>query len=314
MTQPRTIRPETVQDYAAIAAINARAFSQRSAEAVIVDLCRHRAEFDPDLSLVAEVNGEVVGHALFSPHVLRLLDQDVRAVILGPIAIDPRYQKQGIGGDLIAEGHASARAKGFALTMLVGHTSYYPRFGYHTRVFGTSRVTAVPEPGAEAGMQQRALDEGDIPALIALWEREEVAVDFSLRPGSALMDWLSPNPHIAAQVYVRDGAVAGYTRILTTAPAAPRIFFARDADAARGMVALIAAQARAAQSSAAQVELPLHPASASTAAFGAAEINVWDAAMAMSLAPNPFDAYLAQLRAGARNAGRVLWSVEFDVD
>ena len=61
------IRPEQPTDYAAIAAVHVRAFENRASEALIVALHRHRAAFDPDLSLVAEEDGQVVGHVLFSP-------------------------------------------------------------------------------------------------------------------------------------------------------------------------------------------------------------------------------------------------------
>ncbi len=51
------IRPEKVQDYAAIAEVNIRAFDERLAEALIVTLHRQRPQFDPELSLVAEIDG-----------------------------------------------------------------------------------------------------------------------------------------------------------------------------------------------------------------------------------------------------------------
>src|SRR5215471_15938619 len=98
------IRSETIPDYAGIAALHARAFGERPAEALIVALHRQRPAFDPDLSLVAELDGRVVGHALFSPHIVRLLGQDVRAVNLAPIAVDPAHQRSGIGGRLIVAG------------------------------------------------------------------------------------------------------------------------------------------------------------------------------------------------------------------
>ncbi|HEY8285015.1 MAG TPA: hypothetical protein VIJ28_11575 [Chloroflexota bacterium] len=64
-----TIRPEAAADYAAIADLHARAFGHRTGEALVVALLRHRGSFDPELSLVAEMDGRVVGHVLFSPRV-----------------------------------------------------------------------------------------------------------------------------------------------------------------------------------------------------------------------------------------------------
>lgn len=74
------IRPETPADYAAIAALHVRAFGDRTGEGLVVALHRQRAAFDPELSLVAEKDGRVTGHVLFSPRHLGLLGQEVRAV------------------------------------------------------------------------------------------------------------------------------------------------------------------------------------------------------------------------------------------
>src|SRR2546423_8945763 len=135
------IRPEGVDDYADIAGVNARAFDNRVSEPLIVSLLRHRRAFDPELSLVAEADDRIVGHVLFSPHTIRLLDQDVRAVNLAPLAILPEYQRQGIGRMLTEEGHRVAAAKGHTVSFLLGHATYYPRFGYRTRAYGVSETT-----------------------------------------------------------------------------------------------------------------------------------------------------------------------------
>jgi predicted N-acetyltransferase YhbS len=175
------IRPETVADYAAIAALNLRAFDNRMGEPTIVALSRQRLSFDPELSLVAEIDGRIVGHVLFMPHTVRLMDSDIRAVNLAPIAVDPTIQRQGIGGTLIEEGHRIAREKGYAFSFLLGHTSYYPRFGYRTHAYGASSVE-VQIATTDAPLQSRPPLEEDIPALTALWRHEENGVDFALLP------------------------------------------------------------------------------------------------------------------------------------
>src|SRR5260370_151786 len=134
------IRPEHISDYAAIATLNARAFGNRTCEPAIIALKRQNRTFDPELSLVAEIDGRIVGHVLFSPHRIRLLDQSIPTVNLAPIAVEPAYQGQGIGGHLIREGHTIAAASGYTVSMLLGNTSYYPRFGYRTNAYGSSRL------------------------------------------------------------------------------------------------------------------------------------------------------------------------------
>jgi len=121
------IRPERVSDYPEIAIVQARAFGNRFAEPLIVALLRQRRAFDQELSLVAECNGRIVGHALFSSHQMRLLDQSIPTVNLAPIAVAPAYQGQRIGGQLITGGHRVAAVKGYKVSILIGHPTYYPR-------------------------------------------------------------------------------------------------------------------------------------------------------------------------------------------
>jgi putative acetyltransferase len=80
----------------------------------------------PDLELVAERDGRVVGHVLHS-----VGDLEGRPVAaLAPLAVDPAYQRTGVGGALLAESIARADAAGFPLIALTGHWTYYPRFGF----------------------------------------------------------------------------------------------------------------------------------------------------------------------------------------
>lgn len=316
MTKPGTlthidvaVRPETPADYAAIAAVHARAFDGRAFEPSVVALQRQQASFDPALSLVAEVEGRVVGHALFSPVTVRLLGEDVRAVNLAPIAVDPATQGRGIGGALIEEGHTAARERGYALAFLLGHPTYYPRFGYRTHAYGASSVTATGPAAALDGLSARPLAEDDVPALRALFVQAEGAVDFAAEPGPGYLDWVSPNPAIRSVVFVRDGRLVGYARIHRDEPLKPHYFLAADADSARGMVAHLRMEAGAAG----PVDLPLHPYSAAAGAFDAPRCDSWEASMAFSLVVNPFDAYNEQVRAGGRVPGRVLWPVCFDL-
>ena len=235
-----TIRQELVADYATIGELHARAFSNRAVESTIVALLRQRRAFDPELSLVAEIDGKVVGHVLFSPYQIRLLDQTIPAVNLAPIAVDPKYQGQGIGGQLFPKGHRLAAARGYLVSFLLGHTSYYPRFGYRTHAFGSARVVVRSDEIFGNLLDTRSPTNEDVAMLHELWLHEEGAVDMAIVPGLDLLDWLSPNPAIQATVYTRDGDIVGYTRIHIKDPTSPRVFLALDHGAARAIVITMA--------------------------------------------------------------------------
>jgi putative acetyltransferase len=301
------IRPETPSDYATIAALHVRAFGQRSFEAIVVALHRQRAAFDPQLSLVAEQNGRIVGHVLFSPRTIRLMGQEMRAVNLAPIAVEPAEQGRGIGGALIREGHRVAQEQGYALSFLLGHETYYPNFGYQTHAYGIASLEIAVENLPRTPITARNPVEADLPALQTIWRHEEANVDFSSEPGNVLLDWLSPNPAIQAQVFELGEEIIGYVRVHSAAPDKPRMFIARDPEAAR-LIAAHLAQA------ATTLTLPLHPYSTSAAILGIPTCSAWGAAMACPLETDLFAAYQAQTRSGQRVPGRIIWGVEFDLE
>ncbi len=124
------IRPETPADHAAIHALTQTAFASMSysdgTEADCID--RLRADGDLTLSLVAETAAGAVGHVAFSPVFI-----DGRSdgwFGLGPVAVSPDLQKQGIGSALITEGLERLRARGARGCALIGNPDYYCRFGF----------------------------------------------------------------------------------------------------------------------------------------------------------------------------------------
>jgi putative acetyltransferase len=121
------IRNERPSDQAAVYAVNSLAFEQ-PAEAELV-LALHRAD-KAVIALVAELEGEVVGHILFSPVSVEGQPADRRGLGLAPMAVHPEHQRGGIGGRLVEAGLAAARDGGFDFAVVLGHPTYYPRFGF----------------------------------------------------------------------------------------------------------------------------------------------------------------------------------------
>jgi len=80
------------------------------------------------VSLVAEMDGEVIGHVAFSP--VTISDGTRGWYGLGPVSVLPAYQRQGIGKALIQEGLSRLKAMNAQGCCLVGHPDYYRRFGF----------------------------------------------------------------------------------------------------------------------------------------------------------------------------------------
>ena len=82
------------------------------------------------LSVVAELDGQIVGHILFSRMTIETSTGSVAAVALAPLAVLPPYQRQGIGGRLIRHGLDRLQDLDERIVIVVGHANYYPRFGF----------------------------------------------------------------------------------------------------------------------------------------------------------------------------------------
>ena len=121
------IRDERTGDESAIFAVNEAAFG-RPDEARLVDALRGAGA--AIVSLVAEIDGEIVGYVLFSDVTLDPPRPVVDLVGLAPVAVQPGLQRGGIGSALIEEGLRRCGRLGYGAAVLLGHPSYYPRFGF----------------------------------------------------------------------------------------------------------------------------------------------------------------------------------------
>lgn len=96
----------------------------------LVDSLRSRIRGDRGLSLVAERDGEVVGHVMFTPSLLDAPSRLVEVQVLSPLAVLPEHQRQGIGSALVRRGLEALAARSVPLVFLEGSPTYYPRFGF----------------------------------------------------------------------------------------------------------------------------------------------------------------------------------------
>lgn len=136
------IRDERPGDAAAVRDVNQTAFGTGT-EAALVDVLRRQVAFC--MSLVAEIDGQVVGHIIFSPVILGT-DAAARIMGLGPMSVLPGHQRRGIGSRLVAAGLERCRDAGVTAVVVLGHAAYYPRMGFRpASQFGLTTEFDVPD-------------------------------------------------------------------------------------------------------------------------------------------------------------------------
>jgi putative acetyltransferase len=124
-----TIRAERSDDHRAIAGVVEAAFGS-AAEARLVEAIRSSPEFVPDLSLVAECAGRIVGHVMISHAELHEGGARHRIATLSPLAVAPDFQRRGVGSALVREATARADDRGESVVVLEGSPTYYGRLGF----------------------------------------------------------------------------------------------------------------------------------------------------------------------------------------
>jgi putative acetyltransferase len=124
------VRPERPADHAAIAEVVEAAFGQPN-EVKLVELVRESDGYVPELALVAEQDGAIVGHTMFTYVTLRG-EEDREVLLLAPVAVAPQRQSLGIGSALVRAGLERADARHEPLVVVQGHPTYYPRFGFES--------------------------------------------------------------------------------------------------------------------------------------------------------------------------------------
>lgn len=138
------IRDENDADIASITDVTIAAFKNleisQHTEQFIVDALRNAKALS--LSLVAELDGNIVGHIAFSP--LTFSDGSSDCYGLGPVSVLPALQRQGIGKALINAGLARLKQRQAKGCCLVGHPDYYRQFGFEN-VAGLTLEGVPPE-------------------------------------------------------------------------------------------------------------------------------------------------------------------------
>ena len=128
------IRREKKSDFNAVFIVVELAFKEMDLsdhkEQFLVERLRKSSAFIPELSLVAEVEDEIVGHILLTKIKILNGKSTFGSLALAPVSVAPKFQRRGIGGLLIKHAHEIAKDMNFKSVILLGHADYYPKFGY----------------------------------------------------------------------------------------------------------------------------------------------------------------------------------------
>ena len=149
------IRQEQTQDYKKVFKVIEAAFKNveysDQSEPFLVERLRQSDAFIPELSLVATIDDEIVGHILLTKITIKDTNRNTPSLALAPVSVLPEYQGQGIGGAFIKAAHVESKLLGHQSVILLGHENYYPRFGYQqTEQFGIKLPFEVPKENCMA--------------------------------------------------------------------------------------------------------------------------------------------------------------------
>lgn len=314
-----TVRPEQIKDYKDIAEVNAQAFYDQDfiGEVALIDTLRRGRQFDSELSLVALDGDKVVGHALFYPQVSYINEEEVPSVLLGPICVLPEYQKKGIGKLLIDEGHRIAYEKGYKFSFLWGHTSYYPKFGYITNMFGESTVKISLENIEEddVNLNFRNVETKDIPVLLNMWKKWYNPVDLAVKPSELLLDWINNYINIRAQIVEKDNEIIGYIRYEKNHLENMKMLLSKDKVSTDLMLKYLKKQLNTSD-----LTLPIYETEFAKLMFKGYDVQfvnvTWGACMICILDKENdlINSYCQEVKSGKRKPGQIILSTSYEMD
>ncbi|GEM67133.1 N-acetyltransferase [Sphingobacterium mizutaii NBRC 14946 = DSM 11724] len=129
------IRQEEKKDYKEVFKLIENAFKGEKftdhKEQFLVERLRKSESFIPELSLVAEIDEQIVGYILLTK--IKIIDNNSKvtsSLALAPVAVLKNFQGMGIGAGLIKKAHEVAKKLNYGSIILLGHEKYYPKFGY----------------------------------------------------------------------------------------------------------------------------------------------------------------------------------------
>jgi len=112
-----------------------------------VDKLRASSGYIPELALVAEQDGQIIGHVMLTKTWVRSADSKREVLLLAPLAVALQHRCRGVGSKLVLESFQLAKNLGYNAVLVVGNPVYYSRFGFTPSVsFGIVHDPPIPDP------------------------------------------------------------------------------------------------------------------------------------------------------------------------
>ncbi len=144
------IRRETPEEFSQIYDLVKIAFQtakvSNGKEQDFVNHLRSSGNYIPELALVADENGKLIGHIMLTKTFIVNSGNKFGTLLLAPISVALDYRNKGVGSNLIKESFKLAKDMGYTSVFLVGDPAYYHRFGFKASVnFGIKNINNIPD-------------------------------------------------------------------------------------------------------------------------------------------------------------------------
>lgn len=210
--QVRAARPS---EYDAVLALIEQSFDPGD-EAVVIAAATIRQDprFQPEHLRVVERDGRIVGVVCVIDRLVHIGTALVRCAIIAPLATAPQHQGTGVGSALMRDTLEWARAHGFQLSMLWGHTWLYPRYGYAPGIKSYDVVvSAQAQPLGDAAYTLRPYSASDSPALMQVYHAATADTSLAEARSDEPWEWRPHHQRTRVEVAVDPaGAIRGYLR------------------------------------------------------------------------------------------------------
>ena len=112
-----------------------------------VNKLREGSNYIPELALVAEADGRIVGHIMLTKTYITAVDSKFEELLLAPLSVALEYRNRGVGSKLVLESFDLAKKLGYKAVFVVGDPAYYGRFGFKSiTLFGIKHYPPIPDP------------------------------------------------------------------------------------------------------------------------------------------------------------------------